>query len=157
MSKAFKKLFRKIDKVAFVFMALGLFVIFETKSMYIGKMDHPGPGIFPLFLGIFILIVSILSFIKSLILNAGIIPESTGGIRLRNVYYVFGSLWFFLLFLPVLGFSTTNFLMFVFLLKVVGRRKWFSTIAWSIIITITSYYVFAVQLLVLFPRGIVPF
>ena len=148
---------KKTDKTAFIFMALGLFVIFESRRMYVGNLDDPGPGIFPLFLGILIFILSILALIKSLISNAEEIPKPREGIRLRNVYYIFGILLFFLFFLPVLGFSTTNFLMFVFLLKAVGGRKWFATIAWSLIITVAAYYVFAVKLLVLFPRGIIPY
>ena len=157
MESAFKRLFRGTDKVALVFMALGLFVIFETQRMNVGKVDDPGPGLFPLFLGIVILILSIVSIIKSMISKPAELSRPSGGLRSRNVNLLLGSLFFFILALPLLGFATTNFFMFVFLLKWVGKKKWFFTVGWSFFITATSYLVFGRWLLVLFPRGIVPF
>jgi putative tricarboxylic transport membrane protein len=145
---------KKIDKSILPFIALGLFVIFETQNMNIGKFTDPGPGLFPLLLGIILLIFS---FISLFITKAKTISESSDNAGLRGVFYVLGILLFFRFALPVLGYCLTTFLMLAFLLKTVGCQKWFSTIAWSVIVTGVSYLVFGKWLMILFPRGVFPF
>lgn len=145
---------KKIDKSAIVFLVLGLFVIAETRNMTIGSFANPGPGLFPLLLGIILLIFSLISLFKSSVKK---VFESSEKTKLRNVFYVLGILLFFRLSLPVLGYSLTTIIMFLFLLRIFGSKKWFLTIAWSIIFTGISYLMFGKWFLVQFPRGIFPF
>lgn len=143
-----------MDKTALPFLILGLFVIFETRKMHIGSFSNPGPGLFPLLLGVILLISSLTSLFIS---NLGKVPRLSEATSLRNVIYVVGILLIFRFGLPVFGYNITTFLIFVLLLKIVGGQKWFKTIVYSIIFTSGSYLVFVKGFAIQFPKGIFRF
>ena len=145
---------KKRDNSALVLMALGVFVVFETRKMEIGNFGNPGPGLFPLLLGIMLLIFSIALLFQSKVKED---KYATERILMGNVYSVLGVLLFFVFGLMLFGYSITTFLMFVFLFKLIGDKNWIFSIVWATIITGFSYLVFVRWLLVLFPKGILLF
>ena len=145
---------KKKDKSVFVFMALGVFVILEARAMNIGKFTDPGPGLFPLLLGIILLILSSISL---LILSIEDLPKSSEKSTRKNVYYILGVLLAFILVLPVLGYGLTACLLLFFLIKIVSGQKCIPSVFWSILFTGASYLVFVRCLEVRFPKGIIPF
>ena len=135
-------------------MALGSFAIYKIRDVSIGTFTDPGPGLFPLLLGIILLIFSAISLFSSNLEKA---PEISERIGLRNVFYMLAILLFFRICLPIAGYTLTTFLMFVFMIKVVGGRKWLSAVVWSALFTASSYFVFIKWLLVRFPTTALPF
>lgn len=143
-----------MDKSAIPFLMLGLLVIFETRKMHMGGFSNPGPGLFPLLLGVILLISSLISLF---ITNLGKVPGISEATSPRNVIYVIGILLAFRFSLPVFGYSLTTFLIFVLLIKIVAGQKWFKTFVYSTIFTTGSYLVFVKGLAIPFPKGIFQF
>ena len=145
------RLFSKMDKTALPFLILGVFVICESAKMPMGSFNDPDTGLFPLLLGIILLISSLISLLVS---NLRGIRELSPAASLRNVIYAVGSLILFRFCLPVFGYSLTTFLTLVFLIKMVGLQRWGKTIAYSLLFTGACYLLFVEGLGIQFPRGI---
>lgn len=122
--------------------------------MRVGNFSRPGPGLFPLLLGVLLILFSVISFFTS---NPEKVPKVSGVLIPRSVLYVIGILFGYRFSLPILGYSLSTLLLFIILLKIVGGQKWFVTMAWSLFITITSGLLFIRWLDVPFPKGILPF
>ena len=140
------------EKSSIIFTALGIFVILEARTMKLGDFSEPGPGLFPLLLGIFLVLLSAVLFNS----KAEKATKPAEKPRLKNVYYVLGSLLFFVVGLKLFGYIVTTFLMFVCLLKFIGGKNWSFAASWSAIIAGISYLIFGKWLMVLFPGGMLP-
>lgn len=145
---------KRIDKSALPFMAFGLLILVESRKLRIGGFNDPGPALFPLLLGIILILLSVIS---SFISNQEKIPKSSGGLISRRALYVVGILIGYRFCLPFFGFFISTFLMLIILLKFAGRQKWFLTTTFSLLTTIVSFLLFVKWLGVPFPKGILPF
>lgn len=145
---------KRVDKSALVFIALGVLIIFGTRTMNVGDFSRPGPGLFPLLLGILMILFSGISFFIS---NRVDLPELSRAFIPRNVLYVIGILFAYRFSLPIFGYYLSTLLLLIILLKIVGRQKWLTTMVWSIFVTTTSGLLFIRWLEVPFPKGIIPF
>lgn len=145
----------KIGSILFIL--FGAFIIFESRKYSMGRLDNPGPGFFPFLLGIAILFMSIALFIK-ILKNAKIEGQSSsywpprGG--LMKVSLIFLVLLLFTLFFEVTGYLINIFVLFLILLKPVGKQKWFTTLLISFGATFISYLLFDRWLMLPLPRGI---
>lgn len=145
---------KKIDKSFLLFMLLGGFVIYKTQAMNIGSFSDPGPGFFPFILGVLLIAVSSVSLVTA---GTAERPEAVEKTDPKSVIYIVIALLGFRLCLPVLGFSSTTFLLFVLMLKVLGKRTWGITILYSCLFTGACLILFIKCLGVQFPRGILPY
>ena len=143
-----------MDKSALVFLAIGVLIVLGTRHLRIGSFHSPGPGLFPLCLGILLVLFSVISFFVS---NPEKLPKLSWALMPRSVLYAIGILFAYRFSLPVLGYSLSTLILFIFLLKVVGGQKWLPTMFWSVVITTASALLFVQGLGVLFPEGIIPF
>ena len=146
---------KRVDKSALVFLAVGVLIVLGTRNLRFGSFFRPGPGLFPLCLGVLLIIFSVISFFVS---NPEKLPKLSWGLIPRSAVYVIGILFAYRFSLPLFGYSLSTLLMFIFLLKVVGGRSWLPTVVWSVVITGVSNLLFIQALGVLFPEGtIIPF
>ncbi len=122
--------------------------------MRIGSFFRPGPGLFPLCLGILLVLFSVISFFLS---NPEKFPKLSWALIPRRVLYVIGILFVYRFSLPFLGYSLSTLLLFIILLKIVGGRGWLPTLGWSVVITTASHLLFIRVFEVSFPTGIIPF
>lgn len=143
---------KRVDKTALAFLAVGVLIVLGTRSLRTGSFSGPGPGLFPLCLGVLLIIFSVISFFVS---NPEKLPKLSWGMIPRSAWYVIGILFAYRYILPVLGYSLSTLFLFIFLLKIVGGRGWLPTILWSVVITGVSDLLFVQALGVLFPEGIV--
>ncbi len=142
---------KKVDKSALAFLAVGVLILLGTRSLRTGSFSGPGPGLFPLCLGVLLIIFSMISFFVS---NPEKLPKLSWGMIPRSAWYVIGILFAYRYSLPVFGYSLSTFILFIFLLKFVGGRSWLPSIVWSGAITAVSNLLFIQALGVLFPEGI---
>jgi putative tricarboxylic transport membrane protein len=145
---------KKVDKSALVFLVIGLLIILGTRNLRTGSFSSPGPGLFPLCIGMLLVLFSGTSFFVS---NPEKLPKLSWALMPRPVLYVIGILFVYRFSLPVLGYSLSTLFLFIFLLKIVGGQRWLPTLVWSVVITAASALLFIQGLGVLFPVGIIPF
>ncbi len=145
---------KRLDKSALAFVTLGLLIIFEARGMRIGSFSHAGPGLFPLLLGVILVLFSVIAFLIS---NPEKLPKVSRALIPRSVLYMIGILFGYRFSLPIFGYSLSTLLLLIMLLKIIGRQKWCMTMAWSLLITTTSALLFILWLHVPFPKGIFPF
>lgn len=141
---------KRVDKSALVFLALAVWIIVGTRNLRIGSFSEPGPGLFPLCLGILMVLFSVISLFVS---NPDKLPKLSWELIPRRVLYVIGILFAYRFGLPVLGHALSTLLLFVSLLKIVGGKRWLPTILWSVVITGAADLLFVRALGVLFPEG----
>lgn len=145
---------KKGDKSALVFLVVGILIVLGTRSLRVGTFFRPGSGLFPLILGILLIVLSVISYFAS---NAEKLPKLSWALLPRSVITVIGLLFIYRFSLPILGYSLSTLLLFIVLLKTLGKQKWLPTVAWSVTITAGSYLIFIQWLGVAFPRGVIPF
>lgn len=145
---------KRVDKSALVFLAVGILIVLGTWKLRIGSFSRPGPGLFPLLLGILLVLFSVISFFMS---NPEKHPKLSWALFPRSVVYVIALLFAYRFGLPILGYSLSTLLLFIFLLKIVGGQKWRPTMVWSVLITAISNVLFIHWLGLTFPTGLIPF
>jgi hypothetical protein len=67
------------------------------------------------------------------------------------------SLFFYALLMETIGFIPVTLLLFIFLLGIIEKKRWFYTIFVSIVVTVISYLIFETWLQSQLPRGLLEF
>lgn len=151
----------------FVVIILIVGVIYELMALRMprGNLAYPGPGFYPILVGIFLILSAGCclgwTFIKSK-------PERTDGVsdRGRNellkstrvsigkTLQLVGLLFFYILTLKYLGFLIAIFIFMLVCIRIFGHRKWLSSLGITAVIVTISYISFVIWLKVPLPRGI---
>ena len=118
----------------------------------------PGPGFFPFWLGILLIVISVshsilISRQPREPLPQGFIPTGTG---MRYILCVIGALGAVILLLPYLGFTITMFLFSVFLLRLMSKQAWWLTVVISFTGSFGTFHLFQ-KLQVFLPTGFAGF
>jgi putative tricarboxylic transport membrane protein len=143
-----------MDRIAGgVVLLIGMAVIWQATRLHIGSFAAPGPGLFPLLLGLIIALLSI-----ALIIFA----EETNGDKgafswrsLKRVALVYGALLFYYAVLELVGFLIASFALLLFLSLVIGKQRIVGSLLRAVIMTGLSYLLFEVALKSQLPKGII--
>ena len=136
------------------FLVCGLLIMAGSLTMPVGRLGEPGPGFLPLFVGIFLALLSAALFIRSLRLKMSAQKAFVLDRKERfKVITTSISLLLYCVALKPLGFVLVTFLLLWFLFKVIGGFNWKMSIAGPVLITLFFYLLFAVWLEVQFPMG----
>lgn len=142
-----------------VLVAFGVFIIHESLGHnYYGSDFGPGPGFFSFWLGILLIVLSLIQIVMTWRRPAeplpdGFIPDREG---IKRILSIIGALAAALVLMNYLGFSLTMTGFCVFLLRRLGRQSWWLTLLLSIAAGFGTYYLFGL-LQVMLPRGILGF
>jgi putative tricarboxylic transport membrane protein len=136
-------------KVGSVFLLFSLFIIYESLRLGLGTLKKPGSGF--------------LTFCAAVLLSVFSIALISRGWRLREsakpfprkVILALGILILYSLFMDILGFILSTFLMVGILFRLAQERPWWTVAGMSALVTFLAYLVFGVLLRVYFPRGFV--
>jgi putative tricarboxylic transport membrane protein len=127
-------------------LALGAFIVHESLDHnYYGTDFGPGPGFFSFWLGILLMVMSLVQIVMTWRrpaepLPVGFIPDREG---VKRMLYIMGALAASLLLMKYLGFSLTMLGFCIFLLRTLGRRQsWWLTLTLSAIGSFGTYYLF---------------
>ena len=142
--------------VALLVLAASGAYLWAALSFPRGIPARPGPGFFPLAVGVFLCVVSaalvIAAFRRPLrAATPGAAAPAAGG-RAR-VWTTAGGLVLFCALLPWLGYPLAAFGLVALLLRRLGGGGWTGVLALAVASTAASYYLFAVLLSVPLPRG----
>ncbi len=144
---------RRVSSILFILLAS--YILFESRKYPLGKIDNPGPGFLPVLLGLAIGGMSIILLIREWSKKAGAEsltwPDRAGWFR---VILIFSVTLLFTLFFEITGYLVNIFILFLVMLRPVGKQKWGWTIGVSVGATLVSYLLFDRWLMLPLPRGI---
>jgi putative tricarboxylic transport membrane protein len=128
-------------------MWVGIFIlIFAGVTFYHGLSYEyysnigPGPGLFPIWLSGFLVILSVLfivSAFKEKISFSDVFPK---GSERNNILKILGSIVLFILISPYAGFTVAGTL--VLLILFIGEMKWYTAVGTSVVTTVIIFLVF---------------
>jgi len=139
--------------------AFGVFIVHESLDHnYYGSDFGPGPGFFSFWLGILLIVLSIIQIVMTYRRPAeplpdGFIPDRKG---INRILSIMGALAASLFLMNVLGFSLTMMGFCIFLLRRLGRQPWWQTLILSAVAGFGMAYLFGLLQVVL-PRGFLGF
>jgi hypothetical protein len=126
--------------------------------MPIGTFRAAGTGLFPLLLGIILMILSGLLLLNLLLrkekdLEKKEAPVEAAPRSLKPVILFLGMMALATMFLNSLGYPLIAFLLMVSLLKILGMKRWSINILWSLTTAAASYFLFVQWLKIPLPKG----
>jgi hypothetical protein len=135
-----------------------VFISYESYNLGLGSLLQPGPGFFFFLTGIVTALLSLTIILRSLKTRA---PQAEGaafGKRgVAKIIPVLLSLFLYAMLMEQLGFLIVTLLLFMFLLRVIEKKKWWLTVLVSLSVTAISYLVFEVLLQSQLPKGVLDF
>ncbi|OGP69377.1 MAG: hypothetical protein A2169_02700 [Deltaproteobacteria bacterium RBG_13_47_9] len=138
--------------VLFIF---SLIVCYESIHLPLWSGKKPGPGLFPLLLGITLGFLSLVFIVRN-----GFKP-STGPASLwvdqqnkKRIFLILGTLILYAIVLSILGFLVSSFFLLFFLLNLSYPRRWITLGIASFLITLAFYIIFKILLKIQLPYGI---
>ena len=139
-----------------VLILFSVLIMVESRKYPIGTVDNPGPGFLPMLLGFVLGLMSLALWIKTWIkvktqIQKTSWPDRQGLIKIIAIFI--GILLFTILF-EVTGYFLNIFLLFLLLLRPIGRQRWSMTLMISIGAVLVSYLLFDWWLKVPLPRGV---
>jgi len=150
----------KADQISGIFWLLfSILVSTESYRLGLGSLRKPGPGFFFFWTGVFLGILSLIVILRSSGTEKR--PEdqgpSSGKVNSTKIILVLVGLFFHALLMETMGFLIVSFLLFLFLLGIVEKKKWFLTLWVSLVVTVITYIIFEIGLRSQLPKGILEF
>ncbi len=150
---------KRYDEISsLVWMSLAIFICVESYRLPIGSWRDPGAGLFPLLSGIFLGFLSGLTFIRAFLHKKKEFRETWySKDKWKSLILVLMVLFGYALFLEILGFLLSTFLLLVFLFRGIEPQRWIVSIGGSAVASFLSYAVFELWLKTQLPKGIFGF
>jgi len=120
-----------------------------------GTLDRPGPGLYPLFNGILLIVASIGSLVTNLLRPVEGELHLPKGKDLGRVLAVSAGTIAYVLLLPYAGHLLASMAVVFIVLHTMGLTSWPFKIGFTIAIALSSFYLFDKLLSVPLPRGII--
>ena len=145
---------RAIFTISIVSITLSLFYLGFAWHYPIGSAKQPGPGLYPLVVGIFLLVTSIgTGFGVRSKAAQGKIDWPRGAGRWRMAA-ILGAILTYIILLPYAGHAIAATIVILVALQAIGGQRWPMKIVLSVAIGFGSYYLFNTLLGTPLPRGI---
>lgn len=139
-----------------VFLLLfGAIICWEARKLDMGRIVKPGPGFFPFWLGIALVIVSLALFIH--LRRRSIEKTAEGlwqGLRWEKIFGTLGVLLLYAFSLEWLGYIIATILLMLFLFRAIEPQRWPVAIFGSIVTSLITYALFKLWLQVQLPMGL---
>lgn len=150
------KLRRNADLISvLVWAALGAVVIVDSMRLKYFSEYGPDAGFLPFWLGICLILGAIGILLETIFGGTATrefsIPDRQARISLLLVV---AAMTVFILMIPILGFSVSTGVVFLFLLLVVEKRSWIFSLIAGLASTVAFFVIFEVLLGLFLPRGI---
>ncbi len=122
----------------------------------LGARHQPGPGIYPILVGLLMLGSSIGLALQAMLGGqaARAQVEWPTGIAARRMLAVAGASAGYILLLPYVGDAVAGVATALLVLRVMGMRRWWVAWALAVGLALTFHYVFVVLLSIPLPRGV---
>jgi len=150
----------KSDRISGAFwLCFSILMIIQSYRLGLGKLNHPGPGFLFFWVNIALGIMSLVVVFKGWARKKGEEdqPALFEGDRMSKIIFVLLALFIYVLLMETVGFLPMTFLLFIFLLGIIEKKKWFFTVFVSIVVTVISYLIFQIWLQCMLPYGVFAF
>ena len=144
--------------VGILLLIFSIWVVKESRGLVYTVEFSPGAGFFPFWLGVSLLVLSLILFLGNTIIS----PRGAEGTPLPGkqalfrIVLILGALLLSILIFESLGFLLSMILFIVFLLMILEKHRWYSAIPMSLVMVFSIYGIFRVWLGIPLPLGIVP-
>jgi putative tricarboxylic transport membrane protein len=140
---------------AIIFLLLSAYIVWYSLMLEYYTSLGPGPGFFPLWLGVAMGILSMIWFVQIKILprqtkDEDFLPKRSGVIRILSII---GALVMISYLMDIFGFQLMMFLFLVFLLIILGRQPVWLTLVVSFLGSFGVYHLFGGYLDVSLPEA----
>jgi putative tricarboxylic transport membrane protein len=142
--------------VGILLLILSISVISASRDLVYDVEFSPGAGFFPVWLGIALLILSLILILNSTILKFYLTEDNPlpGKTAVLRVILILGSLLVGILLLEPIGFLVTMFFFVAFLLIFLEKYRWYSGALISAVMVSAVYGIFKIWLNVNLPLGL---
>ncbi len=150
----------RADRISGIFWLLfAIFVSIESYRLGLGTLHKPGPGFLYFWTSIALGIMSLVVLIQAGISKKAGVPEISifGKQNMLKIALVLISVFLYALLMETLGFIPVTLLLFIFLLGVIEKKRWFFTIFVGVGVTVISYLIFEIWLKSQLPKGLLEF
>lgn len=134
-------------------------VTIESYRLGLGTLHQPGPGFLFFWASIALGIMALVILIRAWEKKKTGEPEVSifGKQNILKIILVLISVFLYALFMEKLGFILVTLLLFIFLLGMIEKKRWFFTVFVSILVTVIAYLIFETWLKSQLPRGFLGF
>jgi len=131
-------------------LALGAGAAVAASKLPFGGLRNPGPGFFPWWLGLVLLLLGVVLLVQAIRERAG---AGAAAERPWKVLLLLAVLAVYVLVLDAAGYLIATFLVVVFMLRVLEPQRWSVALGVAALAAAGSYVLFAVWLGVPLPAG----
>lgn len=142
---------------AIFLLVFGIIISFEARKIEIGRISQPGPGFFPFWLGLALVIVSLaltIKFSREKVDQSSSSKSLWKGLYWEKIVFSLVVLLLYAFFLEILGYTIATFLLMLFLFKAIGSQRWRVSIVGSVFASLSTYTLFKLWLQVQLPVGL---
>ena len=132
--------------LTWLFFGFSIFYLANATALRWGTSLSPGAGVFPVLVGIILMILTLIMAIRASISKEGGESPFPKGRESSRVLGMFGSLVFYTIALPILGHPVSSAICFGVILKVMGMRQWGRVLLGGGSAAIISWYLFGILL-----------
>jgi putative tricarboxylic transport membrane protein len=134
-------------------------MIIQSYRLGLGTLHKPGPGFLFFWVNIILAIMSLVVLIRAWAGKKQEGPQHAifGRQNLPKIIFVMVSLFLYALFMEAVGFLPITLLLFIYLLGIIEKKKWYYTLFVSIVVTVISYLIFETWLQSQLPKGLLGF
>ncbi len=148
---------QRLDKVgSVVCLVIAGIALWQSMMVPMGNIRQPGPGFLPFWVGVILALLSGVLWFEASFRKPAAEPVRffSGEGKWPYVIAAGIALLIYTFLLEPLGFIISTFLLLIFLLRVIGKQKWWVGITGSILVTFFTHLIFKVALKVQLPRGL---
>lgn len=157
----------KIGSIVFAGLILAVGLVYEGMALYMprGHLSYPGPGFFPLVIGVFLIATALGCILQEVLpRKTGERPASSslssqdsaapGDRNVKKTFQLMALMLGYALVLKPLGFLISICAFLVVAIRIFGYRRWLPALAMAAVIVAVSYVSFVLWLKVPLPMGI---
>ena len=151
----------KADRISGIFwLCFSILIITLSYRLGLGTLHQPGPGFLFFWVNIALGIMSLAVLIRAWMgkTTEVLLPFAIfGGQHISKILLVLLALFLYAIFMETLGFILVTLLLFIFLLRIIEKKKWVFAVITSFVVTAISYLIFQVWLQCMLPLGLLEF
>ena len=140
-----------------IIMAFAALICFDSSKLSFGSPGRPGPGFFPLGLGILLFLLSLTFVLKTALKWGGISDSARAlwtGLRWKQIPYTLAALLGYALLLNRLGYLICTWILMTYLFWGKGAKRKGIAVIGAMIVSVMSYMIFRGLLKVRLPLGL---
>ena len=150
----------RADRISGIFwLCFAVLTIIQSYHLGLGTLHKPGPGFLFFWVNIILGIMSLIVLVRAWVgkREEGPQPAIFGGQNVSKIAFVLISLFLYAILMEPVGFILITLLFFLFILKIIEKKRWFYTVFVSVVVTVISYLIFETWLQSQLPKGLLEF